>query len=100
MKTFLAIALCAATLALLTGVIGVFYLLSALVALQTSIGWNFALTEAWVFRGHSSARRRRDRLLVFFAANNLALALSTPLLFLFVSGARIIATLFRVAFER
>jgi putative flippase GtrA len=74
-----------ALLALLTDGIGLYYLVSALVATQGSTLWNFALTERWVFHD-----RTEDgvvsRAALFFLVNNAALGVRGPMLFVLVSG--------------
>jgi dolichol-phosphate mannosyltransferase len=73
-------------LALLTSGAGLFYLASALLATEASIIWNFALSERWVFRSRSHKDGRLRRFVSFAAANNVAFALSGPLLWLLVAG--------------
>jgi putative flippase GtrA len=63
----------------LTEIVGVHYLLSAVVATQASTVWNFALTERWVFRASRNGRARR--FMWFAGINNVWLAARTPLLF-------------------
>ena len=73
-------------LALITQGIGLYYLLSAVLATQGSSLWNFLLTEHWVF---ADMRRRAGRLrrgALFFAMNNAALGLRGPMLFLLATG--------------
>jgi glycosyltransferase involved in cell wall biosynthesis len=73
-------------LALLTDVVGLFYVVSAVIATQGSTLWNFTLTERWVFRDRDHKRAWVTRLAMFFAMNNAALALRGPLLVLLTSG--------------
>lgn len=73
-------------LAFFTDVIGLFYVVSAVIATQGSTLWNFCLTELWVFSGREHRRSRGTRLAMFFAMNNLALALRGPLLVVLTSG--------------
>ena len=74
-----------ALLALFTSVGGIYYLLSAFLATQGSTLWNFALTEAWVFRGREHRHSGRRRLALFFIVNNVALVLRAPILFVLTS---------------
>jgi dolichol-phosphate mannosyltransferase len=73
-------------LALLTDVVGLFYLVSAVIATQGSTLWNFSLTELWVFAGRDHKRARKTRMAMFFLMNNIALLLRGPLLVLLTSG--------------
>ena len=73
-------------LALFADVVGIFYVLAAILATQGSTLWNFCLTEAWVFAGRDHKRSRRRRAAMFFAMNNAALALRVPLLVVLTSG--------------
>ena len=75
-----------AVLAALTDFLGLFYVLSAVVATQVSTLWNFALTERWVFADRDHKRGWRTRMGMFFLMNNAALALRGPLLILLTSG--------------
>ena len=72
-------------LALATEVLGLHYLMSALLATQGSTLWNFALTERWVFADRQRREGRMMRLMVFFLMNNLALTLRGPMLYLLTS---------------
>jgi dolichol-phosphate mannosyltransferase len=73
-------------LATLTDVVGLFYVVSAVIATQGSTLWNFCLTELWVFSDREHRRRRSTRLALFFLMNNAALAVRGPLLVLLTSG--------------
>jgi len=75
-----------ALLATLTDVVGLFYLVSAVIATQGSTFWNFWLTERWVFADRDHKRSRSSRIALFFAMNNAALAIRGPLLLLLTSG--------------
>lgn len=75
-----------AALAAFTDLVGLYYLLSALLATQISTAWNFVLTERWVFRGRELGRSRKTRLVLFYAMNNGALALRGPAFVLLVSA--------------
>ena len=72
-------------LALFVDVAGIYYVGAAILATQGSTLWNFCLTERWVFVGREHERTRGHRALLFFAMNNVALALRVPLLFALTS---------------
>jgi dolichol-phosphate mannosyltransferase len=72
-------------LACFVDVLGIWYLLGAVLATQGSTLWNFVLTDRWVFRRGESRLSFAARLLAFFAMNNLALLLRIPALFVLVS---------------
>lgn len=76
----------AVALAFFTEAIGLYYLLSAVVATQFSTLWNFGLTEAFVFDRPVSSVGRARRAVLFFAMNNAALGLRGPMLFLLVGA--------------
>jgi glycosyltransferase involved in cell wall biosynthesis len=63
-----------------TEALGIFYLLSALIATQASTLWNFGLSEAWVFGHRHSSQGRPRRLAMFFVMNNAAFALRGPMI--------------------
>jgi dolichol-phosphate mannosyltransferase len=67
-------------LALMTQVLGIYYLYSLLLATQGSTLWNFCLAEFWVF-GRDNAQGRRSRAALFFAMNNVALLMRGPLVY-------------------
>ena len=73
-------------LAFFTDVVGLFYVVSAVIATQGSTLWNFCFTELWVFSGRDHRRSRGTRMAMFFLMNNVALALRGPLLVLLTSG--------------
>jgi dolichol-phosphate mannosyltransferase len=73
-------------LAALTDVVGLFYVVSAVIATQGSTLWNFCLTELWVFSDRDHRRGMGTRMALFFLMNNAALALRGPLLVLLTSG--------------
>jgi dolichol-phosphate mannosyltransferase len=73
-------------LALLTDVVGLFYVVSAVIATQGSTLWNFCLTELWVFSDRDHKRGVGTRMALFFLMNNAALAVRGPLLILLTSG--------------
>jgi len=69
----------------LTSKVGIYYLLSAVLATQISTVWNFALVERFVFDGGHEGRWAR---LGWFALmNNLWLLLRTPFLYLLTDRA-------------
>jgi dolichol-phosphate mannosyltransferase len=65
--------------------LGAHYVLAAVLATQTSTLWNFLLTERWVFTDRDARRTRGARAVLFFAMNNVALALRVPVLVVLVS---------------
>jgi dolichol-phosphate mannosyltransferase len=67
-------------LAAFTELLGLHYLLSAIVATQVSTLWNFHLTEAWVFGQRETEHSLLNRLFSFLLINNLLLFLRAPLL--------------------
>jgi dolichol-phosphate mannosyltransferase len=67
-------------LAALSDLVGLWYVVAAAIATQVSTAWNFALTELWVFGDRRHARAGMRRLVMFFAVNNVALALRAPIL--------------------
>jgi dolichol-phosphate mannosyltransferase len=73
-------------LAALTDVVGLFYVVSAVIATQGSTLWNFCLTELWVFSDRDHKRGVGSRMALFFVMNNAALAVRGPLLVLLTSG--------------
>jgi dolichol-phosphate mannosyltransferase len=73
-------------LAALTDVVGIFYVVSAIIATQGSTLWNFCLTELWVFSDREHKRGLGTRMAMFFVMNNAALAVRGPLLVLLTSG--------------
>ncbi len=66
-------------------VVGLHYLLSAVLATQCSTLWNFVFTEIWVFGERDPGRSLLGRLARFYLMNNAALLLRGPLLALTVS---------------
>jgi dolichol-phosphate mannosyltransferase len=66
--------------------LGLYYLLSAILATQGSTLWNFGLTEHWVFASGREKQGRTTRFMLFLIMNNAALVLRGPLLFLLTSG--------------
>ena len=67
-------------LAFLTDFVGLFYVVSAVIATQGSTLWNYCLTERWVFADRDHKRGAATRLALFFLMNNAALAVRGPLL--------------------
>jgi dolichol-phosphate mannosyltransferase len=63
-----------------TEMLGIFYLLSALIATQVSTLWNFGLSEAWVFSRRHSTQGRPRRLAMFLVMNNAAFGLRGPMI--------------------
>jgi dolichol-phosphate mannosyltransferase len=53
--------------------------LAETVATQVAIVWNFALTEAWVFRATRASARRLGRMAGFWSVSMAALAVQLPL---------------------
>jgi dolichol-phosphate mannosyltransferase len=70
----------ALVLAFTTEVLGIFYLLSAVIATQGSTLWNFGLSESWVFRRTHSPQGRPRRLAMFLIMNNAAFGLRAPMI--------------------
>ncbi len=62
--------------------LGLYYLLSVIVASQVSTLNNFVLTEAWVFRHRESRHRLLVRYVVFYALNTATLLVRVPVVFL------------------
>ena len=67
----------------------IYYLWSAGLATIASTLWNFALTEAWVYRSTSERAGRARRLGLFSVVNVLALALRAPMIYALTSMAGI-----------
>jgi dolichol-phosphate mannosyltransferase len=66
-------------------VVGMHYLLAAVISTQFSTVWNFALSERWVFGRHRRRMRSRSaRFSVFWAVNNLSLLLRGPAMYVLV----------------
>jgi dolichol-phosphate mannosyltransferase len=72
-------------LAALTDLFGLYYLASAILATQASTGWNYLLTDHWVFAGRDHRRKPWERAALFFAMNNAALLIRGPILFVLTS---------------
>jgi putative flippase GtrA len=70
---------------LATDLLKVFYIYSAAIATVISTVWNFTLNETLVYRVQSNASSRFGRLGIFFVMNVIALALRTPIMYLFTS---------------
>jgi dolichol-phosphate mannosyltransferase len=73
-------------LAALADLAGLYYVVAAVFATQASTLWNFTFTELWVFSDREHRRRGLRRMAMFFAVNNLALALRVPVLIALTSG--------------
>jgi len=72
---------------LFTGVFGIHYLISAVLATQCSSLWNFAWTEKWVFSDRRTDRNGYwRRLAAFMAVSNASLLIRAPLLAFFVTS--------------
>ena len=71
---------------MLTDVVGLYYVVSAVIATQGSTLWNFCFTELWVFSDRDHKRGMGRRMGLFFLMNNAALALRGPLLVYLTSG--------------
>ena len=76
----------AAALAVLSGVLGVHYLLGALLATQVSSTWNFALADRWVFTGRPQQRSTVSRWALFLGMNSLAYVVRGPVIFGLTAG--------------
>jgi dolichol-phosphate mannosyltransferase len=72
-------------LAALTDLFGLYYLASAILATQASTGWNYLLTDRWVFSGRDHRRKTWERITLYFAMNNAALLVRGPILFVLTS---------------
>lgn len=68
-----------ATLFVLSGLLGMHYVLATVIATQVAILWNFVLLELIVYRRHRP-RRWYGRAATFAAINNMDLLLRIPLL--------------------
>lgn len=75
-----------AALWLLHAVLGVHYVPAAIVANLIAVGWNFALTDALLYRNRRQHRSFAGRISRFFLLGNADLLLRVPLLALLVSG--------------
>jgi dolichol-phosphate mannosyltransferase len=78
-----------ATLWALNQLAGVHYLPAAVLANLVAVGWNFALTDALLYRSRRASRSFRGRLGRFFLLGNADLLLRIPLLALLVGGAHL-----------
>jgi dolichol-phosphate mannosyltransferase len=72
-------------LGLATDLFGIYYLLSAVLATQSSTLWNFLLTEFWVFNDRQRSEGRLTRMVLFFTMNNAALLLRGPMIYALTS---------------
>jgi dolichol-phosphate mannosyltransferase len=73
------------TLAAVTELLGVHYLISVVVATQASTFWNFTFSDRWVFSGRRTSGRTW-RGLQFFALNNAALVIRGPMIYVLTAG--------------
>jgi putative flippase GtrA len=73
-------------LALFTELFGLHYLISAVIATQGSTGWNFILTDIWVFHDRTARRSALARFIQSALMNNLLLLGRGPLLVLLTAG--------------
>lgn len=64
--------------------VGVQYLIAAVVATQTAIGWNLLLSERFVFHDKKQHTAFRSRLVQYYIVNNLDLLLRIPLMVVLV----------------
>jgi len=71
-----------AAIALFTDGMGIYYLLSAVLATVVSTVWNFGLTEALVFKRSGQSAGRMKRLGLFMLMNAVALLFRSPLMYL------------------
>ena len=69
-------------LAIFTELFGLHYLISAVIATQGSTGWNFILTDAWVFRDRATRGSALARFIQSALLNNVLLLGRGPLLVL------------------
>jgi dolichol-phosphate mannosyltransferase len=84
----LGVAVNTGVLALLTRDAHVWYLIASILATQTAIVSNFALTEWLVFRGAQTDKSLRFRFASYLLVNSASLVISGPLLLLLVSALR------------
>jgi len=74
-----------AVFALLVSVLGIHYLVAAVLATQLSTAWNFVGTDRWVYPSNPGKRSARMRAARFFLMNNATLLLRGPILVLLVT---------------
>jgi dolichol-phosphate mannosyltransferase len=72
---------------LLTEMLGLHYILSAVAATQLSSSWNFIATELWAFRGRQTINSPLGRYASFLGLNNATLLLRIPLLWVLTEAA-------------
>lgn len=75
-----------ALLALVSGGLGVHYLVGVVLATQGSTLWNFAFTDVWVFAERRDPAASWRRLRHFWLVNNSALVLRAPLVGVLTDG--------------
>jgi dolichol-phosphate mannosyltransferase len=68
-------------LAFFTEILGIYYMLSMVMATQGSTLWNFSLSEYVVFNRQGSHNGQARRAALFFAMNNVALLARGPIVF-------------------
>jgi putative flippase GtrA len=73
-------------LALLSGALGLNYLVGVVLATQASTTWNFLLSERWVFDVSNARFAAVNRYLQFSALNNTALLVRGPVVVALTSG--------------
>lgn len=74
-----------AALALFTDLIGIHYMVGAVMATQASTTWNYLFTDSWVYGSRDSQRSHFARFSMFWLMNNATLVLRLPLLWLLTS---------------
>lgn len=70
----------------ITDLLGVYYLVSAVLASVASTIWNFVFTEYWVFDHRQQGSGMAKRFTMFFVMNNAALLLRGPIIFALTTG--------------
>ena len=72
-------------LALFADVMGIHYMVGAVMATQASTTWNYLLTDSWVYGERNAQRSHFVRFSMFWLMNNATLVLRLPLLWLLTS---------------
>ncbi len=75
-----------AALWILTGFLGIYYLISAIISSQASITSNFALNDSWVFSDRKNLSSRTRRYFGFNAVASATVLLRIPILWVLTSG--------------
>jgi len=70
-----------AALALASGSLHIYLLISTAIATVASTTWNFILTEWWVFKVRPNSEGRLKRFALFFVMNVIALAFRDPIIY-------------------